>query len=203
MKKICRHGICKTFEPGPDDICVLIRNETETDELVRKCDKEKTCNATSWLTTESAFYNATCVNASYPVVNQTLPGDICTESSECFSGMFSNATCAGGVCTTTSKIGSECTVGPDEPADYDTRSCPVGAYCDSTTKKCTKQLGKGRGCNGFEQCTTGNTCVNVTEPSIFRQDAYYCRNYWSMYEGFVFDATYATRTGFLLTLNDK
>ena len=197
----CKKFLCQTFEAGDDDICVLIdTNETATDELVRNCDKDKTCNAVGWLTPENATENATCANASDPVVNQTLPGDICTESSECFNGNSSTATCSGGICTTTAKNGSECTVGPDEPADYGTRSCPVGTYCDGT--QCLEQLGKGEECDSFEKCKTGFACLKITNPQPNRTDTYNCMDYWSLEDGIEFDATYVTRTGFLLTLND-
>ena len=196
----CKKFICQTFEAGPNDVCVLI-NETATDELVRNCDKEKTCNATGWITPESAIENATCTNASDPIVNLTLPGDICTESSECFSAAASNATCSGGICTTTAEIGTNCTVDPDD-LDAGTKSCPAGAYCDADLGNCTKQLGKGEECSGFDQCTTGFACLKITGPSENATTTYNCTDYWSLDVGIQFDATYVTRTGNLLTLND-
>ena len=82
-------------------------------------------------------------------------------------------------------------------------SCPVGAYCNATYSNCTKQLGKGEECSGFDQCTTGFACLKITGPTPENAtDTYACTDYWSLDVGIQFDATYVTRTGFVLTLND-
>ena len=178
----------------------MINSEAEKGDYVRKCDGEKACTALAWPTPDNATANAVCTDPVDPEANVTLPGDLCTNDTECFNGMYSNATCSGGTCKTTAEIGTNCTVGPDDSPDFGTRSCPAGSICNGT--QCVKQSGKGDECDSFENCTTGYACLKITYPPEKETSTFMCTDYWSLDVGTIFDATYMTRGGFVLTQFD-
>lgn len=197
----CRTFICNDFNTGGTNTCVWVNTTASTEQKVRTCEANKnlTCSATKWGTVDQATANATCTNTTTdPVKNQTLPGDICKDKTECF-GLDANVSCTGGVCATTAAVGTKCVATSDKPADA---WCPVGTYCNGDTKApvCVAQKGAGEACTGANQCTTGYGCVkNVTAAST----TFNCTKFYSFTNGTQFDGQYLrNNAGYFLTSND-
>jgi hypothetical protein len=181
---VCRIFSCESFEKGDEDTCVSVNiTSTTDDDLVRSCDDDKYCGAITWTSPDDAVNNETCQTSPIvnPVVNLTLPGDLCDNATECF-GLDAEKSCTSGVCATNRTAGSECTV---EVGFTGHEWCPAGTYCDIANKVCVSQNGTNEECSAYWQCTVGYACLKVGNSTTFN-----CTEWFSVENGTQVDGTY-------------
>lgn len=142
-----------------------------------------TCSAVGWGAVSDATANATCMNTTNTITNETLPGDYCKAASECF-GLADKVSCTDGVCVTSYAVGDKCAATDNMAADA---WCPVGTYCNSTGV-CGTRLTEGGNCTTMFDCDTGFACVtNKTEGATTTQAV--CTKFFSYTPGTKFDAS--------------
>lgn len=194
----CKPFVCKSFSAGTNDVCVLVDSKESSNQLVRKCDTDKVCSANGWSKVEQATANATCIKVepTPEIKNQTLPGDKCSKTTECFG--LANETECSTVCKTKRGENQFCiNTGTGSDTILGTKWCDVGLYCDTKNKKCVKQLDIGATCTAAEQCPTNSACIKVNSNANF-----VCTKYWSLAEGDKFDSTMMRQAGFFLSTKD-
>jgi len=180
----CKTFSCKTFQTGPTDTCVYV-NTTGVDQLTRNCNSTSICDAILWADPSAATNNASChLIPSVDTKNKTLPGDKCTKSEDCF-GLAAEVSCKSGVCTTNRTEGSACVANNTaQPPIVGHEWCPANYNCNMTTNKCQKQKVAGENCTTSIDCQAGLACIkNGTNTWAL------CVKYWSLEEGWQFDAT--------------
>ena len=182
---------------------MFVNTTDSSDQLVRKCDGSKYCEAIGWGSVSQADNNATCKDEDTPETNVTLPGDQCENDADCLcptSDQY-NATCSctSGACKTSVVIGDFCDNYSDgeEVNIAGTNFCPAGSYCDTANTNCTGVKGDNATCAALEECPTGWGCVQVDSETEFT-----CKKYFSLTEGTKFDKTKLRQGGLLLTVND-
>lgn len=191
----CKQFVCKSFDKGPNDVCVSVNTTESSNQLVRKCDSKKVCTALAWFKVEDAAANATCTDVPTPpeITNMTLPGDSCSKASECFG--LANETSCSTVCSTKRGDGQYCeNTGTGADVILGTKWCAVGFYCDTTAKKCTAQKKEGDVCTAGEQCPSNLGCIKQGTDTDFK-----CTKWWSLADGTKFDSTNIQSRGFLTT----
>lgn len=185
----CKQFVCSSFDKGTNDVCVKVDTSTATaQQKVRACDTKKACSGVIWGTTDDATADATCVAIPDPVavVNMIVPGDSCKEAKECY-GDDTKKKCEGNVCTTTVKIGDDCSTG-----DRNNDLCPVGSYCDiAASKKCIAQKKAGEACANFYDCPTGLACHDGATKGTF-----VCAKWWSVDAGKSVDSSKVRAGGY-------
>jgi hypothetical protein len=170
----CKQFVCSDFDKTTNDICVKLDTAPASKQKVRECEANKVCSGIIWWTTDDAWVDATCVAIPDPaeIVNMIVPGDACKEAKECY-GDDDKKKCESGVCTTTVKIGDDCSAGY---RNHDL--CPVGSYCYLSANKCIAQKKYGEACANMYDCPTGLACHDGA-----RKGTFICDKWWSVEAG--------------------
>lgn len=166
----CAQDGCKVFScgtisqtEGESEKCVSLQaNSTQGVYDASTCSKEgEFCQAWEWdmvsQVADSAVCGATGYVTSWPTqfvaaTNVALDGDICNNTTDCYSSTTNNATCESSVCKSSIAAGGACGV---------TNDCPVSHWCPTDTKVCTVHFKDGATCTDVNQCGFRRDCIEI------------------------------------------
>jgi hypothetical protein len=166
----CAQDGCKVFScgtisqtAGETEKCVSLQaNSTQGIYDASTCSKVgEYCQAWEWdmvsQVADSAVCGATQYETSWPTqfvaaTNVALDGDICKNTTDCFSSTTNNATCESSVCKSSIAAGGACGV---------TNDCPVSHWCPTDTKVCTVHSNDGATCTDVNQCGFRRDCIAI------------------------------------------
>ncbi len=92
--------------------------------------------------------NAQISDCSAVLVAKVQTGGACANDSECVDGTCQGQTCPDH-CVANAAVGADCS----------NAGCTHGAYCDSTTNKCTAVQANGGSCNDNSDCQSGYCAI--------------------------------------------
>jgi hypothetical protein len=115
------------------------------------------CNTTSYCKVESFFDDhskGTCTQRNKIPVLPPLryPGEECNKDSDCWAYVPNDGKtgkCVNGLCQ-----------GLKSENCVQTAQCPVGKYCNSTSKQCENQISENNACTSTIQCQNHLVCYN-------------------------------------------
>lgn len=166
----CAQEVCKVFScgtisqtEGAAEKCVSLQaNNTDVTYDTSTCSKAgEYCQAWTWDMVSEAADSAVCGTTQYVTSWPTqfsaetgmgLDGDICQNTTDCYTSTTNNSTCESLVCKSSIAAGGACGI---------TNDCPVGHWCTGAPLVCTPHANDGANCTAASECGFRRNCIEI------------------------------------------